>query len=65
MKIDIFDFIDNENFLIKEGYFCGIPSLLVTPNHIGTKFSKETLMFRSSVWAKPTERYSQNYTLLS
>lgn len=41
---------DLSNFLVKEGIFCGIPAKLITPNHIGTKFTQSNKIFRSSVW---------------
>ena len=49
MKINFNDY-DLENFLIKEGTFCGIPCKLIQPNHIGTKFTQKNKIFRSSLW---------------
>lgn len=51
MYIDI-NSIDRENFNVTEGKFCDEDALLVNPNHISTRWSKDTLIFRSSVWSK-------------
>ena len=57
MKIDITS-IDKENFIVKDVNFCGIDSILVTPNHVGTKFTQENKIFRSSIWSKSGELIS-------
>jgi T4 RnlA family RNA ligase len=49
LKIDLKS-IDQSNFIVKEGIFFNQPAFLVIPNHIGAKYTRETLMFRSSVW---------------
>ena len=49
MKINFQDY-DLAEFLVKEGNFCGVPSKLIIPNHIGTKFTQTNKIFRSSVW---------------
>jgi hypothetical protein len=51
MHIDL-NLIDREHFNVTEGKFCGEDALLVIPNHIGAKWDKDNLIFRSSVWNK-------------
>lgn len=53
--------IDTDNFLIKEGIFCGIQAKLVNPNHIGTKFTQENKIFRSSIWSNEGELLSAGF----
>jgi hypothetical protein len=50
MKINFLDYDTNE-FLIKDGIFCGIPSKLIQPNHVGVKFTQKNKIFRSSIWS--------------
>lgn len=57
MIIDL-NSIDTEQFQVKEGIFCGEESILVTPNHIGTKFTQKNKRFRSSIWSKSGELLS-------
>jgi len=57
MIIDI-NSIDMDQFQVKEGIFCGEESILVTPNHIGTKFTQKNKRFRSSIWNKSGELLS-------
>ena len=42
--------IDTEQFIIKESFLNGVKLFLVTPQHIGCKWNKANLIFRSSVW---------------
>jgi hypothetical protein len=49
MKIDL-NTLDRENFLVTERELNGKVYTLVCPNHIGTKFTKENSIFRSSMW---------------
>lgn len=51
MKIKFENFKLNE-FLTRESVFCGIPAILIQPSHIGTKFTKQNSIFRSSIWDK-------------
>jgi hypothetical protein len=60
MKIDFSNY-DLENFLIKEGVFCGLYSRLIQPNHIGTKFSQKNKIFRSSIWSLDGDLLSASY----
>ena len=48
MKINFSDY-DLSEFLIKEGQINGLNCKLITPNHIGTKFTAKNSIFRSSV----------------
>jgi len=50
MKIDL-DKIDKENFMVHEHDFHGHKIYLVQPIHIGCKWNKDNLIFRSSVWS--------------
>jgi len=49
MKIDLSS-IDRDNFLVQKRELNGEAVFLVNPNHIGCKWNKENLHFRSSVW---------------
>lgn len=49
MRIDLAS-VDREQFLVGEGMFCGLPAVLVTPQRLGAKWGRETVIFRSSVW---------------
>lgn len=42
--------IDKENFLIHEHIWNGVKVYLIQPQHIGCKWTKNNLIFRSSVW---------------
>ena len=53
MKINFADY-DFAEFAIKEGAFGGIWSKLITPIHIGTKFTQKNKIFRSSIWVADT-----------
>ena len=50
--------IDRENFLIKEGIFCGQKAFLINPKHIGAKFTQKNKIFRSSIWSEEGELLS-------
>jgi hypothetical protein len=50
MQINFKDY-DLENFLVKEDEFCGIPSRLIQPSHLGTKFTQKNKILRSSIWS--------------
>ncbi len=51
MKIDLSQ-IDREQFMVHEHELAGETVYLVQPVHIGAKFTKDNLIFRSSVWDK-------------
>jgi hypothetical protein len=51
MKIDI-QSIDNESFMVHQHYVGEHECFLVQPIHIGAKWTKENLIFRSSLWDK-------------
>lgn len=53
MKINFAEY-DFTEFAIKEGAFGGIWSKLITPIHIGTKFTQRNKVFRSSIWVADT-----------
>ena len=57
MQIDI-NTIDRENFIVKEVQFAGQKAYLVNPNHIGTKYTPQNLIFRSSIWSESGELLS-------
>jgi hypothetical protein len=50
MKIKFNDY-EFDDFIVKDGVFCGIPAKLIIPNHIGTKFTQKNKIFRSSIWS--------------
>jgi hypothetical protein len=60
MQIKFNDY-DLENFRIKEGDFCGIPSKLIQPSHLGTEFTQKNKIFRSSIWSLTGELLSGSY----
>jgi len=60
MKIDLAQ-IDRENFLVQERMFNGETVFLVNPNHIGAKYTRETLKFRSSLWNSDGELISASF----
>ena len=49
MKIDL-NQIDRENFFVNECNFCGLPAVLVNPKFMGAKWTKDNLIWRSSIW---------------
>lgn len=49
MKIDPLN-IDKENFLVFPHEIAGENCLLIIPNHIGCRWTKENAIFRSSIW---------------
>jgi hypothetical protein len=60
MKIDFKD-VDLENFIIKDGLFCGIPAKLVCPQHIGCHWTQDNKNFRSSIWSEDGELLSAGF----
>lgn len=42
--------IDQSQFYVNGGTFCGVPALLVTPKQMGVKWTRENEIFRSSIW---------------
>jgi len=60
MKIDLAQ-IDRENFLVQERMLNGETVFLVNPNHIGAKWARNTLHFRSSVWNADGELISASF----
>lgn len=49
MQIDIAS-VDREQFTLKEGVFCGVPAILVTPAMQGTQWTQANKHLRSSIW---------------
>ena len=60
MKINL-DEIDRDNFIVREGEVAGETVYLVFPPHIGTKWNKRNLHFRSSVWNSEGQLISASY----
>lgn len=60
MKIEL-NSIDRDNFIVTEHEWNGELLYLVIPKHIGAKFTKETMMFRSSVWNSDGELVSASF----
>lgn len=49
MKINL-NSIDREQFTVKEVLFCGVPAFLVNPVNMSCQWTKETVIYRSSIW---------------
>jgi len=60
MKIDL-SLIDREQFIVSEHIIAGETCFLVNPQHIGTKWSKDNLHLRSSLWNSQGELISASY----
>jgi len=60
MKIDISK-IDRENFMVHENVVGDEPVYLVQPVHVGAQWSKDNLIFRSSVWSKDGDPVSLSW----
>ena len=60
MKINLEE-IDIDNFVKRDGVIAGESCTLVFPPHIGTKWSKQTLHFRSSIWNSEGELISASF----
>lgn len=53
MKINFSNFLPNE-FMVHQHDLFGEPVLLVQPSHLSVNWTKENLIFRSSVWLQKT-----------
>ena len=60
MKINFQDY-DLEGFVIRECKIAGDECYLIFPQHIGVKWDKKNLIFRSSVWTKEGELISAGF----
>jgi hypothetical protein len=60
MKIDL-DTVDRESFMVHEHIISGEIVYLVQPKHIGAKWKKDNLHFRSSVWNYDGELISASF----
>jgi hypothetical protein len=60
MKIDL-DTVDRESFMVHEHIISGEVAYLVQPKHIGAKWKKDNLHFRSSVWNYDGELISASF----
>ena len=60
MKINLAE-IDRENFMVHPHDFHGETVYLVQPIHIGAKWNKQNLIFRSSVWNAEGELVSASF----
>lgn len=60
MKINLLD-IDTESFVIRDVQIAGETCYLVFPKHIGCKWTKQNLIFRSSVWNSEGELISASF----
>ena len=61
MKINIEKDIDRESFMVHEHIISGEVVYLVQPKHIGAKWKKDNLHFRSSVWNYNGELISASF----
>lgn len=53
--------VDRENFLLKEGQFCGVDAVLINPQFMGCKWTQMNSIFRSSVWSKDGDLLSAGF----
>lgn len=60
MKIDL-NKIDQEHFVVREGEVAGETCYLVFPKSIGAKWTKDNLIYRSSIWNKDGEPVSLGF----
>ena len=60
MKIDLKN-IDEDNFIVREDKIAGETCYLVFPPHIGVKWNKNNLHFRSSIWNSEGELISASF----
>ncbi len=60
MNISIKD-IDRDNFLVHEHEIAGEICYLVQPTHIGARWSRDTMHFRSSLWNSKGELISASF----
>jgi len=60
MKIDLSK-IDTENFQVKEGMIGDEKMFLVQPKHMGCSYTKDALIFRSSMWNEQGELVSSGF----
>jgi len=58
MKVE---FPDSENFIIKPGKIAGEICFLINPQFAGTKWTRENLIFRSSIWNSKGEPVSLSF----
>jgi hypothetical protein len=60
MKIKFGNY-DLSGFRVRDVKFCGEEALLVNPDNIKTKFTKNNKIFRSSIWSKQGELLSAGF----
>jgi hypothetical protein len=60
MKINFSDY-DLAEFYQKEGVFCGVPAVLITPSLQGVQWTQANKIFRSSVWSLDGELLSGSF----
>jgi len=60
MKINLADY-DLSDFILKEGIIGGDKCFLIFPKHIGVKWTKDNLIFRSSIWNVDGELISAGF----
>lgn len=60
MKIDL-NKVDEENFIKRPVIIAGEECFLITPQHIGCKWNKHNLHFRSSIWNSEGELISASF----
>jgi hypothetical protein len=60
MKINFQDY-DLTDFIVKQGEFCGVPALLITPSRLDVKWTQKNKIFRSSVWTLDGELLSGGF----
>ena len=60
MKIDLTK-VDLDNFMVHPHQIAGETCWLIQPQHIGVRWNKETLIFRSSLWNSQGELISASF----
>ena len=56
MKIDpaTFETLEEKGFIVRENQIAGNPAFLIIPQDMGVEWTKENVIFRSSIWCKKT-----------
>ena len=61
MKINLYNDINRDEFIVKDVIIANECCYLVTPKHIGTKWTRDNLIFRSSIWNSNGELISAGF----
>lgn len=61
MRINLYNDIDRNEFIVKEVQIAGETCYLVIPQHVGCRWTKDNLIFRSSIWNSKGELVSAGF----